>query len=64
LLVLVALKQNTPLEHVGTEADYEATLATLALISRLITEYNMQLQALATTIGVFKTSWQPKTWQH
>jgi wobble nucleotide-excising tRNase len=54
LLALVALKQRTPLELVGTQADSDAAAASLAIISHAITTYNSEIQALAATIGAFK----------
>lgn len=54
LLSLAALKQKTPLELVGTQADLDAATAALASIGQAIIAYNSDTQALVPTIAALK----------
>ena len=54
LLSLVAQKQRTPLELVGTQSTFDTATAALASISHAITAYNAEIQAVAATIAAFK----------
>ena len=54
LLSLVALKQRTPLELVGTQADSDAATTALASTSQTITTYNSGIKAIAGTLAAFK----------
>ena len=54
LLYLVALKQITPLELVGTHADADAATIILASISQAITTYNSGIMAIVGNLAAFK----------